>query len=81
MTDNSQLKSFVERVETVEAEIRDRQEDRKEIYQEIKSAGFDQRIVRKLVSVRRKKAQAVAEENEILRVYAEALGMQKDFGF
>lgn len=81
MTDNNQLKSFVQRVETIEAEIRDRQEDRKEIYQEIKSAGFDQKIVRKLVSVRRKKAEAVAEENEILRVYAEALGMQQDFGF
>lgn len=81
MTDNNQLKSFVERVENVEAEIRDRQEDRKAIYQEMKSAGFDQRIVRKLVSVRRKKAQAVAEENELLRVYAESLGMQQDFGF
>lgn len=81
MTDNNQLKSIVERVENVESDIRDRQEDRKQIYLESKSNGFDPKIIRKLVAARRKKAEAIKAENELLATYADALGMQETFGF
>ena len=80
MTDNNQLKSIVERVEHIEEQMRAGQEDRKEIYVEAKSNGFDPKIIKKLVAARRKKAQAVGEDNELLAIYAEALGMQSDFG-
>lgn len=75
---NNQLTALVERIERVESDIRDRQEDRKQIYIESKSAGFDPKIIRKLVSIRRKKEQAIQEESELLRSYAEQLGMQLD---
>jgi uncharacterized protein (UPF0335 family) len=81
MSDNNQLRSIVERVEHVEEQLRASQEDRKEIYTEAKSNGFDPKIIKKLVAARRKKAEAVREENELLASYAEALGMQSEFGF
>ena len=73
---NNQLTSIIERVERMEAEIRDMQEDRKQIYTEAKSNGFDPKIIRKLVSVRRKKIEAVREEGELMRLYADQIGMQ-----
>jgi len=79
--ENNQLKAFIDRIENVEAELRDRQEDRKEIYLEAKGNGFDPKIMKKLVATRRKKAEAVKEESAILRLYAEQLGMQESFGF
>ena len=79
--ENNQLKALIERIERVQEEIDNSTQDRKEIYLEAKSAGFDAKIIRKLVAVRKKRAEAVAEENELLRTYAEALGMQSDFGF
>ncbi len=73
---NSQLTSIIERVERMEAEIRDMQEDRKQIYIEAKGNGFDPKIIRKLVAVRRKKAEAVQAEGELMRLYADQIGMQ-----
>lgn len=75
---NNQLTSIIERVERMEAEIRDMQEDRKQIYIEAKGNGFDPKIIRKLVAVRRKKIEAVREESELLRTYADQIGMQLD---
>lgn len=60
---NNQLTALVERIENVESDIRDRQEDRKQIYLEAKSGSFDPKIIRKLVSIRRKKEQAIQEES------------------
>ena len=80
MTDNARLQSFIERIETVNAEIAERQEDAKSIYAEAKSTGFDPKIMRKLVAIRKKRAEAVKEENELLSTYARELGMQLDFG-
>jgi uncharacterized protein (UPF0335 family) len=82
--ENNQLKAFIDRIENVEAELRDRQEDRKEIYLEAKGNGFDPKIIKKLVATRKaflKNADAVREESAILRLYAEQLGMQESFGF
>lgn len=73
---NNQLTSIIERVERMEAEIRDMQEDRKQIYTEAKGNGFDPKIIRKLVAVRRKKIEAVREEGELMRLYADQIGMQ-----
>ena len=81
MTDNNQLKSIVERIERLEEEKRAIADDVKQVYAESKGNGFDAKIIRKLVSVRRKKAEAVREENELLATYADALGMQETFGF
>lgn len=52
----------------------------KEVYAEARGTGFDAKIMRKIVAVRRKKADAVKEENEIFALYAAQLGMQTTFG-
>lgn len=74
--DAGPLRAFVERIEAVEEMIKTSQEDRKEIYSEAKSSGFDARIIRKIVALRRKAADARREEAEIMGLYMSALGMQ-----
>lgn len=75
------LRAFVERIEHEEAAKADIAEGIKEIYQEAKSSGYDARIIKKLIAIRRKKSEAAAEEAELLSLYADALGMQGSFGF
>jgi len=71
-----QLRALIERIERLEEEKRAMSEDIKEIYAEAKGTGYEPKIIRKLVSIRRKKAEAVKEEAELLSIYADALGMQ-----
>lgn len=75
--DNSkgQLKSIVERVESVETEMRERQEDRKEIYQEAKSSGFDIPSIRAIVRMRREDAAKRAEREAMIELYKDTLGI------
>jgi uncharacterized protein (UPF0335 family) len=80
VTSNSgaQIRSFIERIETIEGEIKDRQEDRKSIYDEAKGNGLDPKILRKIVSLRRQDKSKRDEEEAILDVYLSALGMLAD---
>lgn len=78
---NSQLQSIVERIEVMEAAIADQREDLKQIYLEAKGNGFNEKAIKKLVAIRKKKEQAVKEEAEFLEMYAAELGMQGTFGF
>lgn len=75
--DNSrgQLKSIVERVETVETEIREQQEARREIYQEAKSAGFDLPSLKAIVRMRREDAAKRAEREAMIDLYKDTLGI------
>ena len=59
-----QLKSLVERIESVETDMRERAEDRKEIYLEAKSAGFDIPSMRAIVRMRREDAAKRAEKEQ-----------------
>ena len=78
---NGQLKAIVERIENVEREIAELSEGRKEIYQEAKSNGFNDKAIRKLIAIRKKKEDAVKEEAEFIEMYAAELGMQGPFVF
>lgn len=71
--DNSQLKAIVERIEHVEGEIKDLQGDKGEIYQEAKSHGYDVKILRKVVALRRIDPSARAEQASIMEAYIHAL--------
>lgn len=73
--DNSQLKAIVERIEHVEGEIKDLQNDKGEIYQEAKSHGYDVKILRKVVALRRMDPSARAEQESIMEAYIHALDM------
>lgn len=70
-----QLRAFIERVENVEEEIADLASDRKEIYAEAKGNGFDTKILRKIVALRKQDAKDRKEQNALLQLYGEALGM------
>ena len=70
-----QLKSIVERIERLEEEKKTIAADIKEVYAEAKGHGFDTKILRKVVSMRKKEASEREEEQSMLDLYMQALGM------
>lgn len=73
--DSPQLRAFIERIERLEEEKRATAEDIKDVYAEAKGTGFDAKIMRKIVSLRRQDGHKRKEEEEILDMYMSALGM------
>ncbi len=71
-----QLLAFIERIEHLEEEKRTVSETIKEVYSEAKGSGFDIKIMRKIVSIRRLDKEKRREEEEILGLYLTALGME-----
>lgn len=69
------LKSFLERVELLEEEKKALSEDIKEVYGEAKGVGFDAKIMRKLISLRKMEPEKRNEEEELLDLYKSAIGM------
>ena len=70
-----QLRAFIERVEKLEEEKRAISDDIKDVYAEAKGNGYDARILRKIISMRRQDLEKRKEEESILDVYLAALGM------
>ena len=70
-----ELRQFVERFERLEIEKKDIADQQKEVMAEAKSRGYDTRIVRKIVSLRKRDLEEVAEEEAVLSMYKTALGM------
>lgn len=68
------LKALIERIERLEVEKTAIQEDIKEVYGEVKSVGFEVRIVKKIVSLRKQEKEKRAEEAELLELYEAAIG-------
>jgi uncharacterized protein (UPF0335 family) len=71
-----QLTAFVERIERLEEEKKGISDDIKEVYAEAKGNGFDVKVLRKVISVRKQDAAERAEQEAILDLYLAALGMQ-----
>ena len=69
------LRQFIERIEQLNAEIADLTETRKEVFTEAKGEGYDVKAIRKLIAIRKRRADDVAEEEAILDMYRSALGM------
>lgn len=78
MTANNQLKSIVERIEKLEEERAALGDDVKSVFSEAKSNGFDPKIIKKVLALRKKDAAKRAEEQALLSVYMDALGMLAD---
>ena len=72
------LRAYIERIERLESEVRDLNEDKKEIYAEARGNGYDAKIIRKIVSMRRMDKAKRDEEQAILDIYMNALGMLSD---
>ena len=73
--DAKHLKAFLERIEKLEEEKRALADDIKDVYAEAKGTGYDVKIMRKIVSIRRQDTQKRREEEEILDLYLSALGI------
>ena len=69
------LKAFVERIERLEEEKKALTDDIKDVYGEAKANGFDVKIMRKIVSLRKQDRDQRVEEETILDLYLAALGM------
>jgi uncharacterized protein (UPF0335 family) len=69
------LKSFIERIERLEEEKASIAGDVKEVYAEAKGQGFDTKVLRKVVALRKRDAAERREEQEIMDIYLQALGM------
>ncbi|MDQ2091379.1 DUF2312 domain-containing protein [Marimonas arenosa] len=70
-----ELRQFVERFERLEAEKKDIADQQKEVMAEAKARGYDTRVMRKLVALRKRDADDLAEEEAVLEMYKQALGM------
>ncbi|MAU94722.1 MAG: DUF2312 domain-containing protein [Fulvimarina sp.] len=70
-----QLRSFVERIERLEEEKKTITEDIKDVYAEAKGNGFDTKVLRKVISLRKQDADERQEQEAILDLYLQALGM------
>ena len=69
------LKSFIERIERLEEEKRALSGDIKEVYAEAKGSGFEPKIMRQIIKLRRMDKADVDEEESLLDLYKRALGM------
>ena len=70
-----QLRSFVERIERLEEEKATLAADVKDVYSEAKSIGFEPKIMRKLIALRKKKAYEIEEEEAVFALYRMAVGV------
>lgn len=72
------LKSIVERIERLEEEKRGTANDIKEVYAEAKGAGFDVKVLRKLIADRKQDVNDLDDFETVLATYKRALGMLSD---
>ncbi|SDR45721.1 Uncharacterized conserved protein, UPF0335 family [Rhizobiales bacterium GAS191] len=73
MIAGDELRAFVERIERVEEEIKGLMEDKKEIYAEAKGNGFDVKILREVIRVRKQDEKERDEKESLLDVYLHAI--------
>ena len=69
------LRSIVERVERLEVERKALADDIKDIFQEAKSAGFEVKVIKQIIAIRKKEPSDVEELETLLDLYRRALGM------
>ena len=70
-----ELRQFIERFERLEAEKKDIADQQKEVMAEAKGRGYDTKVMRKLVALRKRDSADLAEEEAVLDLYKQALGM------
>jgi uncharacterized protein (UPF0335 family) len=70
-----ELRQFVERYERLESERRDLADQMKEVMAEARARGYDARVLKKLIALRKRDSAEVSEEEALLELYRQALGM------
>lgn len=71
----NQLRLFIEKIEKLESEKADLMENIKEVFAESKSCGFDPKIMKEIIKIRKMKNEDRIEQEELLDVYKAAIGM------
>jgi uncharacterized protein (UPF0335 family) len=70
-----ELRQFIERIERLDAEKKDLADQQKEVMAEAKGRGYDTGVLRKVVALRKRESDDIAEEEAVMDMYREALGM------
>lgn len=70
-----ELRQFIERYEHLEAEKKDIADQLKEVMAEAKGRGYDTKVIRKIIALRKRDKDDLAEEEAIMELYKAALGM------
>ena len=70
-----ELRQFIEQFEQLEAEKKDISERQNEVMAEAKARGYDTKVMKKIIALRKRHRDDVAEEEAILELYKTALGM------
>jgi uncharacterized protein (UPF0335 family) len=71
----AELRAFIERIERLAAEKKDLADQQKEVFAEAKGRGYDTKIIRRVIALRKREPDDIAEEEAVLELYKEALGM------
>lgn len=70
-----ELRQFIERYERLDAEVKDLKDGQKEVMAEAKGRGYDTKVIRKVIALRKRHRDDIAEEEAVTQMYMEALGM------
>lgn len=70
------LKAYIDRIERLEEEKAALQDDLKVVYAEAKATGFEPKIIRKIISIRKMDENKYREAQEVLELYLDAIGMR-----
>jgi uncharacterized protein (UPF0335 family) len=71
-----EIRQFIERYEHLESEKKDIAAQQKEVMSEAKGRGYDTKVLKKIIALRKREPSDIAEENAVLEMYAAALGME-----
>lgn len=71
-----ELRQFIERYEHLEAEKKDITDQQKEVMAEAKGRGYDTKVLKKIMAMRKRKPDEIAEEEAVMELYKAALGME-----
>lgn len=72
---SEELRQLIERIERLDVEAKDIADQKKEVFAEAKGRGYDTKVMRKVLALRKRDRDDVAEEEAILEMYLSALGM------
>ena len=70
-----ELRQFIEQIEQLEDEKKDISEQIRDVYAESKARGYDQKALKTIIALRKKSADQRQEDDAILEIYKQALGM------
>ncbi|MGY9048500.1 hypothetical protein P775_08220 [Puniceibacterium antarcticum] len=70
-----ELRQFIERIERLDQEKKDIADQQKEVMAEAKGRGYDTKVIRKVIALRKREPDDIAEEEAVMEMYKQALGM------